>query len=68
NINDSIELHAKDHYYTKAIEEAKAAKAYFGNTPELTQKVKDLIVARSEFILFTMKFSSAWRIFRLKCG
>ncbi|HAS8192240.1 TPA: protein kinase family protein [Vibrio vulnificus] len=53
NINDSIELHAKDHYYTKAIEEAKAAKAYFGNTPELTQKVKDLIVARSEYILFS---------------
>lgn len=53
NINDSIELHAKDHYYTKAIEEAKAAKAYFGNTPELTKKVKDLIVARSEYILFS---------------
>ncbi|UTZ44270.1 serine/threonine protein kinase [Vibrio campbellii] len=53
NINDSVELHAKDHYYTKAIEEAKAAKAYFGNTPELTKKVKDLIVARSEYILFS---------------
>jgi len=53
NINDSIEKHANDHYYTQAIEEAKAAKAYFGNTPELTKKVKDLIVARSEYILFS---------------
>ncbi|EHU9442646.1 protein kinase family protein [Vibrio vulnificus] len=53
NINDSIDLHAKNHYYSKAIEEAKAAKAYFVNTPELTQKVKDLIVARSEYILFS---------------
>ncbi|KIP71999.1 protein kinase [Vibrio harveyi] len=53
SINESIEQHAKDHYYTKAIDEAKAAKAYFGNTPELSKKVKDLIVARSEFILFS---------------
>ncbi|APP07966.1 serine/threonine protein kinase [Vibrio harveyi] len=53
NINASIESHAKDHFYTKAIEEAKAAKAYFGNTPELNKKVTDLIVARSEFILFS---------------
>ncbi|MEF1203629.1 protein kinase [Vibrio owensii] len=53
NINDSIEQHAKDHYYTKAIEEAKAAKTYFGNTPALNKKVKDLIVARSEYILFS---------------
>ncbi|EKM20960.1 phosphotransferase enzyme family protein [Vibrio harveyi] len=53
NINASIDSHAKDHFYTKAIEEAKAAKAYFGNTPELNKKVTDLIVARSEFILFS---------------
>ncbi|HHP0509859.1 TPA: serine/threonine protein kinase [Vibrio harveyi] len=53
NINASIDSHAKDHFYTKAIEEAKAAKAYFGNTPELYKKVTDLIVARSEFILFS---------------
>ncbi|ELC3158567.1 TPA: serine/threonine protein kinase [Vibrio harveyi] len=53
NINASIDSHAKDHFYTKAIEEAKAAKAYFGNTPELSKKVTDLIVARSEFILFS---------------
>ncbi|EKO3854845.1 protein kinase [Vibrio harveyi] len=53
NINASIDSHAKDHFYTKAIEEAKAAKAYFGNTPELNKKMTDLIVARSEFILFS---------------
>ncbi|CAH1541231.1 serine/threonine protein kinase [Vibrio harveyi] len=53
NINASIDSHAKDHFYTKAIEEAKAAKAYFGNTPGLNKKVTDLIVARSEFILFS---------------
>ncbi|WP_188052705.1 serine/threonine protein kinase [Vibrio harveyi] len=53
NINASIDSHAKGHFYTKAIEEAKAAKAYFGNTPELNKKVTDLIVARSEFILFS---------------
>ncbi|ELY1985395.1 protein kinase [Vibrio harveyi] len=53
NINASIDSHVKDHFYTKAIEEAKAAKAYFGNTPELNKKVTALIVARSEFILFS---------------
>lgn len=53
NINDSIDKHAEAHFYTKAIEEAELAKAYFGNTPELDKKIKDLIVARSEFILFS---------------
>nr|WP_306308986.1 protein kinase [Vibrio sp. B511a] len=53
NINDSIDKHAEAHFYTKAIEEAELAKVYFGNTPELDKKIKDLIVARSEFILFS---------------
>ncbi|AIW13551.1 protein kinase domain-containing protein [Vibrio tubiashii] len=53
NINNLVEQNAKDHYYTKAINQAQSAMAFFGNTPELSQKVKDLIVARSEFILFS---------------
>ncbi|EPN4952898.1 protein kinase [Vibrio sp. J2-3(2022)] len=53
NINDSIDKHAEAHFYTKAIEEAELAKAYFGNTPELEKKITDLIIARSEFILFS---------------
>ncbi|OAJ93043.1 serine/threonine protein kinase [Vibrio bivalvicida] len=52
-LNSSIEQYAKEHYYTKAITQAEAAIAFFGRTPELNQKVKDLIVARSEFILFS---------------
>ncbi|PLX57943.1 MAG: protein kinase, partial [Vibrio alginolyticus] len=53
NINDSIDKHAEAHFYTKAIEEAELAKDYFGNTPELEKKITDLIIARSEFILFS---------------
>ncbi|MGF1727563.1 serine/threonine protein kinase [Photobacterium nomapromontoriensis] len=53
NINESIERNAKEHYYTKAIDEAEAAKAFFGSTPELTKKISELTVARSMFILFS---------------
>lgn len=53
NISDSIEKNAKERLYDKAIQEAEAASAFFGNTPELTQKIKDLKVAKSEFILFS---------------
>ncbi|UUM32458.1 serine/threonine protein kinase [Vibrio japonicus] len=53
NISDSIEKNAKERLYDKAIDEAEAARAFFGHTPDLTQKVKDLKVARSEFILFS---------------
>nr|WP_217906375.1 protein kinase [Vibrio sp. JPW-9-11-11] len=52
-LHSSIDQYAKEHYYTKAITVAEAAIEFFGRTPELNQKVKDLIVARSEFILFS---------------
>lgn len=53
NISDSIELHAQQRYYTKAIAEAEAAQTFFGPTPELVEKVRSLKIARSEFILFS---------------
>ena len=53
SINQSIEKSAQNHYYTQAIGEATAARDFFTNRPELDQKVRDLTVARSEYILFS---------------
>ncbi len=41
------------HYYSRAIDNVTIAMGYFGETPDLKQKVRDLKVARSEFILFS---------------
>ncbi len=53
NINDSIEQDVRQHYYTKAIAQAEAAKQFFGPTSEIVEKVRNLKIARSEFILFS---------------
>ncbi|MGR5094571.1 serine/threonine protein kinase [Vibrio maritimus] len=52
-IDESIAENTKAHYYSKAISKAEAATQFFGQTPELAQKIRDLKVARSEFILFS---------------
>ncbi len=52
-IYDSIHNHVQRNYYTLAIEEVDAAKQFFGNTSELMAKRNELIVARSEYILFS---------------
>ena len=49
----TIDANAEQHYYSRAIEQAEAAKQFFGNTPDLIAKVRALKVARSEYILFS---------------
>ncbi|GEM75141.1 protein kinase family protein [Vibrio sagamiensis] len=51
-IYQSIEENANSHFYTKAIQEAKFARSYFGESEEINTKIKELIIARSVFILY----------------
>ncbi len=48
-----VDDHAQKHYYSQAIDEVQAAMAFFGNTPELKSKARELTVARSEYVLFS---------------
>ncbi|MGF1696320.1 protein kinase [Vibrio lamellibrachiae] len=52
-LNSIVDKNAKNHYYTQAISDLKAATQFFGNTPELNAKIRELKVARSEYILFS---------------
>ncbi|MCG9681129.1 protein kinase [Vibrio sp. Isolate23] len=49
----TIDANAEQHYYTRAIEQAEAAKQYYRSTPDLNAKIRALKVARSEYILFS---------------
>lgn len=53
NIDVAITEQTRSHYYSKAIAQAESATEFFGQTPELMQKIRDLRVARSEYILFS---------------
>ncbi|NOH72446.1 protein kinase [Vibrio pectenicida] len=49
----AIDMSAEQHYYSHAIDQAKTATQFYGNTPELVAKIRALKVARSEYILFS---------------
>ncbi|AUI87866.1 protein kinase [Vibrio azureus] len=52
-IYQSMEDNSNSHFYTKAIQEAKFARNYFGESEEINSRIKDLIISRSSFILFS---------------
>ena len=49
---DSVNTHAQNHFYSKAIDEVEHAIILFGDTVELTSKKTELIIQRSEYVLF----------------
>ena len=49
---DSVNTHAQNHFYSKAIDEIEHAITLFGDTVELTSKKTELIIQRSEYVLF----------------
>lgn len=48
----SVDEHAKTHFYSKAIDEINEAIKLYGDTVELSSKKAELIVKRSEYVLF----------------
>ncbi len=53
SVYQSVETHAQKHYYTQAIDEIEAAMTFFGRTAALQTKMRELKVARSEYVLFS---------------
>ncbi|MGF1806485.1 protein kinase family protein, partial [Aliivibrio sifiae] len=49
---ESVNKNAENHFYSKAIDEINQTITLFGDTVELTSKKTELIIERSEYVLF----------------
>ena len=49
---ESVNKNAENHFYSKAIDEINQTITLFGDTVELTSKKTELIIDRSEYVLF----------------